>query len=133
MNNEKQPLLNKRPKLLRYKVYIAGKVTGLPYKETFQKFLAIEEMLKMLGQEVVNPMRIVPQGSDWESAMRLCIPALYGCNAFYTLPDWKESRGATIEYFNANAMGFTRINDAMISEIRHRLRAIENHFPKLQD
>lgn len=130
MNNEKTPLLNKRPQPLRYKIYIVGKVSGLPYKETFKKFLDIEEMLKKLGQEVVNPMRIVCRGTDWQSAMRLCIPALYGCNAIYTLPDWIDSRGANVEYFNANVMGFKLINEATIGEIRQRIKLTENNLPQ---
>ena len=106
---------------LRYKVYIAGKVSGLPYAETYQKFLAIEQMLLNLGQTVVNPMKLVPEGCDWHSAMRICIPELYKCTAIYLLPDWHLSDGAKIEYYNANAMSFKLINSAMICEIRSRI------------
>ena len=109
------------PKQLRYKVYIAGKVSDLPYAETYQKFLAIEQMLINLGQTVVNPMKLVPEGCDWHSAMRICIPEMYKCTAIYLLPDWHQSTGANIEYYNANAMGFKLINSAMICEIRQRI------------
>ncbi len=133
MSNNKKPLTSKKLQPMCYKVYIAGKVTGLPYKETFDKFLKAEEMLRKLGLEVVNPMRLVTQGTDWQSAMRICIPALYGCNAIYLLHDWLESRGAKLEYHNADALRLTLINDTTIGEIKGRLDSIKNQFPQFQD
>ncbi|MCW3784900.1 DUF4406 domain-containing protein [Plebeiibacterium sediminum] len=133
MSNTNRLLTSKKLQPMRYKVYIAGKVTGLPYKETFEKFLKVEEMLRRLGHEVVNPMRLVTQGTDWQSAMRICIPALYGCNAIYLLPDWHESKGANLEYHNADAMRFTLVNDLVIGEMKTRIANIEKQFPQFQD
>ena len=45
------------------RVYIAGKVTGLPIGEVYTKFGAAEFWLKQQGYDVVNPLRLC--SSDW--------------------------------------------------------------------
>ncbi len=120
MKNIKQPLLQQRLHTVRYKVYIAGKVTGIPYNDAFDKFQKAELMLTKLGLQVINPMRIVPPGCDWKSAMRLCIASLCQCNAIYLLSDWKESKGACMEYTLADSLCIKLINDAVIEELQYK-------------
>jgi hypothetical protein len=84
------------------KVYIAGKVSGLPIAETTMKFGSAQKKLEAQGYEVVNPLAVVcEQGdgwrTDWQTAMKLCIRALMDCNYIYLLPCWKDSLGARIE------------------------------------
>jgi len=39
----------------------------------------------------------VPKMSSWETAMRRSIEALLNCDEVCLLPDWRDSKGATIE------------------------------------
>lgn len=81
------------------KIYIAGKVTGLPKEEVIEKFAAMQKKIENLGFEAVNPIEIVKDfNTPWNQAMRLCIAALTLCDAIVLLPDWMNSNGAKIEW-----------------------------------
>lgn len=81
------------------KIYIAGKVTGLPQDEVVEKFAAMQKKIENLGFEAVNPIEIVKDfNTPWNQAMRLCIAALTLCDAIVLLPDWMCSNGAKIEW-----------------------------------
>lgn len=80
------------------KIYIAGKVTGLPVAEYTQKFAEAAKEVEALGFIAVNPIEVVNDpNATWEGAMRLCIKALADCDGLYALPCTKNSKGATIE------------------------------------
>lgn len=80
------------------KIYIAGKVSGLPIHEVTMKFGTAQKKLENKGYEVINPLAVVNDwDTDWNTAMRKCIAALTDCDAICLLPDWKESKGARIE------------------------------------
>lgn len=87
------------------KVYIAGKVSGLPVGETFIKFAQAEWWLKAGGHEVVNPLRLCSAGWDWAKCMRVCITELVKCDAICLLKDWGDSPGAVTEYYIASRLG----------------------------
>ncbi|CVK17100.1 protein of unknown function (DUF4406) [Apibacter mensalis] len=87
------------------KVYIAGKVTGLNYREAFTEFKKIEKDLIGQGYEVINPLEIVPSNNSWEDAMKICIRELTSCYAIYLLPNWHQSRGAKLEAHIASELG----------------------------
>ncbi len=82
------------------KIYIAGKVTGLPYGDVKQKFRAAENQLHEQGYQVVNPTELY-QGTDWDGVMNVCLNALADCDAIYMLTDWANSRIATLEHTKA--------------------------------
>ena len=87
------------------KVYIAGKVSGLPVGETFIKFAQAEWWLKAGGHEVVNPLRLCSAGRDWAKCMRVCITELVKCDAICLLKDWGDSPGAVTEHYVASRLG----------------------------
>lgn len=91
-------------------VYIAGKVTGLPYDEVVAKFSKAEAEIKAKGYEVVNPMNLCPKDMDWSECMKICIKALDDCDYIYLLPDWKKSRGARREFDYAMLNGIHTFN-----------------------
>lgn len=92
------------------KIYIAGKVTGLPKDEVIQKFAEAQKQFEAYGYEVVNPIEVVNDWEmEWKEAMKLCIAALMECDAIYLLNDYKESKGALLEKQIAKAMNIKNI------------------------
>ena len=87
------------------KVYIAGKVSGLPTGEVFTKFGQAEFWLRQQGHETVNPLRLCSSTWTWAQCMRVCIPELMKCDAICLLHDWADSRGARWEYHDAQMIG----------------------------
>ncbi len=105
------------------RVYIAGKVTGLDYQQTFDKFARIEQTIRELGHETVNPMRLVGKHiKDWQQAMKICLPEMLTCDAIYLIHDWSDSRGARLEYLMANELGFRLLTDNHLLEMRQQLQ-----------
>ncbi len=87
---------------MKKKIYIAGKITGLPnHKEHFNK---AEEELKKQGHIVVNPS-VVPEGLMYDDYMNICTAMLKACDTIYMLNNWKESTGAKIEHQIADLSG----------------------------
>ncbi len=87
------------------KVYIAGKVSGLPVGETFIKFAQAEWWLKEQGHEAVNPLRLCSSTWPWDRCMRVCLTELVKCDAICLLKDWGDSPGAVTEYYVASRLG----------------------------
>lgn len=91
-------------------VYIAGKVTGLPYKDVYLKFKSRELELKEAGYVVINPCEILAQSTEWNDAMKVCLYMLQFADGISLLHDWQESKGATMEKTHADALGIEIIN-----------------------
>lgn len=82
------------------RVYISGKITGLPFKQCRAKFKATEDNLKAMGYEVINPFEIsakLPKMKHHEY-MHICKPLLDLCDAIIMQSDWQDSEGAKMEY-----------------------------------
>ena len=93
------------------KVYICGKVTGLPYHEVTRKFGEAHLKLLQQGYLPVNPLAVVNDWHmPWEQAMRLCIKALMDCDAVYLLHDWQQSKGAKVEHQICMQVGIAVFN-----------------------
>lgn len=87
------------------KIYICGKVTGLPIHEVSMKFGAAEKMLKEEGFEIINPLNVVNDWHcPWHIAMRKCIEALLSCDGVYALSCSANSKGALLELEVARAL-----------------------------
>jgi hypothetical protein len=79
------------------KIYIAGKMTGLP-DFGFPAFHEAAAKLRAEGHEVVNPAEIQPdQTAKWADCLRDCLAALVKCDAIALMPNWVDSRGARLE------------------------------------
>lgn len=84
---------------MKKKIYIAGKVTGLPQDEVIEKFSEAKQKIEALGFEAINPLEVVGDWqTPWNKAMRMCIAKLTECDAIALIPDWSSSKGAIIEY-----------------------------------
>jgi hypothetical protein len=87
------------------RIYIAGKVTGLPREHVVKKFNAAEKLLSNPNSEVLNPTKLIQPETDWREAMRECIRHLTTCDIIYLLPDYWQSEGAMLEHMIAMKLG----------------------------
>ena len=91
----------------KMRMYISGKITGLPMHEVVNKFSFHATLLMLKGYLPINPME-VSKYSDcktWHDYMEEDIAALLRCDAIYMLKDWGQSKGARVEYQIAKEMG----------------------------
>jgi len=87
---------------MRKKIYVAGKITGLPWEQVVQKFSEAQREIEALGFEVINPIILVNDpDTGWKDAMIICLRALSKCHGVYFLPCTIDSRGAKIEMHHA--------------------------------
>ncbi len=85
-------------------VYLSGPVTGLDRHSVERAFNAVERLLYELGAvDVFNPIKEIPEGTDWVEAMLVCLDAIadktYSTIVF--LPGWRLSNGCRIEAHHA--------------------------------
>ena len=81
------------------RIYISGKISGLPYKEAEQKFEDAEALLSEIGFEVVNPLKNgLATHEEWIKHLCKDIEMLHSCDAIYMMDNWTTSTGASIEY-----------------------------------
>lgn len=93
-------------KEVKKKVYISGKVTGLPINVARKMFSDAEDKINATGKyEAVNPLKDEKEGYEWEYYMRKDIKLLMDCEFIYFLPNWQESRGANLEMIIAWQLG----------------------------
>ncbi len=84
------------------KIYISGKITGLPIGEVIAKFQAAESKIRRFGFEPISPLRNgLPLEAEWADQMGKDVALLLRSEAIYMLPDWQQSEGAMIEYLIA--------------------------------
>lgn len=95
-----------------YKVYISGKISGLPMEEVAVKFEKAERFLAGCGYSVVNPVKLDHSDNpakNWEAYMKTDIKALMDCNYIALLPCWRQSPGALIEFYIAQRLNYAVI------------------------
>ena len=77
------------------KVYIAGKITGdSAYREKFQQ---AQRDLEGEGFIVLNPAGL-PEGMLSSDYMRICFAMMECADVVAFLPDYRQSRGARLEF-----------------------------------
>lgn len=81
------------------RIYVSGKISGLPFDEVRERFADATELLDEIGFESVNPLeKGLPQDAPWEKHMVKDIELLLSCDAIYMMDNWTDSVGAGIEY-----------------------------------
>lgn len=114
------------------KVYIAGKVSGLPWADVTMKFGAAQKALEAKGFEVANPLAIVSEqygklidpgfsflDTPWEVCMKWVLPVMFTCDAVVMLPCWPKSRGGVLERFLSGCVKipvYEGLNDPRLSK-----------------
>jgi hypothetical protein len=101
------------------KIYIAGPMSGVE-DFNFPLFFETEKKLKELGYEVINPahndgetleealaMAGTPDkpNNPWSYYMRRDLPSVLDVDALCVLPNWRGSKGASLEVHVAEALG----------------------------
>lgn len=90
------------------KVYISGKITGLPIEEALTLFQIAEDFVSSGSSHIaINPMKLVPFVDDkaYEQYLIEDIKHLLHCNCIYMLNNWEQSKGARIERAIALELG----------------------------
>ena len=84
------------------KVYIAGKIAGdQRYKV---KFREAAKALEAAGHVVLNPATL-PDGLTGADYMRICMAMVDVSDVAVFLPDYRESRGAMVEWAYCQRIG----------------------------
>lgn len=95
---------------MKKKVFISGKMTGLPEynKEGFAK---AEAMLFNAGFEPVNPWNPedLEHNAPWGECIIRALTLLNGCDGIYQLDGWEDSPGARMEWDFAKRTGIPRL------------------------
>ena len=77
------------------KIYIAGKIVG--DRRYRAKFREAAKVLEAAGHVVLNPATL-PDGLEQADYMRICLAMLDTADLAVFLPDYRESRGAMVEW-----------------------------------
>ena len=90
---------------MKEKIYISGKVTGVHRPEYHRQFSVKEEILKIRGYIVLNPVRLneplAMQGASYEDLMKICFAFIDVADAIYMLDGWEDSPGARRQHERA--------------------------------
>lgn len=88
------------------KVYISGRISGLPYEEVKENFKRAEMCLRAQGYETVSPLDLSPDPSlSWEEHMKKDLAGMLQCDAICMIEGWEVSRGAMLEHYIARQLG----------------------------
>ena len=75
------------------KIYISGKISGLPISEVVAKFREAERKIRKFGQDPINPLNNgLPIETEWADQMGKDIALLLRADAIYMLPEWCNHR-----------------------------------------
>lgn len=78
-------------------IYIAGKISGLPFRRTYVKFFLREIMLFIMGYKPINPMREVPNDWPYQDQIEAGIINASRADCIYLSHNWRNSPGAIKE------------------------------------
>jgi hypothetical protein len=104
------------------RIYISGKITGLPYSEVKERFQKAQDFLEKTGFEVFNPTKNgLTASHKWEQHLLRDIELLFSCDAIYMLNGWTDSTGSRIEHNIASETGKEIIFEAGKGNIADRI------------
>lgn len=95
-------------------IYISGPMTGLPSFNR-EAFVKAEKILQEKGKEAVSPSLAEQddEGMTWEPLrgkysyyLKIALIKMLHCNAIVMLPGWENSKGAKVERYVAEALGY---------------------------
>lgn len=87
------------------KIYISGRITGVPRCEYHRQFSAKAAILKIRGYKIINPVALneplAMQEFSYEDLMKVCYTYVDICDVIYMLEGWENSPGARLEHHRA--------------------------------
>jgi hypothetical protein len=99
------------------KIYISGKITGLPFPEVEAKFQSAEELLEELDLVPVNPLRNgLTKTHSWDEHIIRDVGILLRCDGILMLDNWESSDGAMIERYIAEKKGMDIWHELPVKE-----------------
>jgi hypothetical protein len=104
------------------KVFISGRVTGLPRQEAERNFQRAEDLIYLNMFEPANPLKIVPADASNKHAMKILLPILCDCDAILLLKDHKFSEGSYIEKKTAQYCGLLFFHEEDLTQKRDGYR-----------
>lgn len=95
------------------KLYISGKMSGLPENRVRHRFNEAAEYLRTEGHIPVNPAVMFDNpGLEYEEYMNIDFKMLEQCDGIYMLRGWEDSPGARREIARAIKLGMQVILEA---------------------
>ena len=81
-------------------------IAGLPLHEAKERFFNAAIELDKAGYIPINPFNNgLGELATWNDHMKADLKLMLDCDMVYLLPDWMDSKGATIEKNLAEALG----------------------------
>ena len=118
---------------MKHTMYIAGKISGLPYRRTWLKFYLREQMLRLFGFYPLNPMRLVPNNISYKEQMEICLDIVPNADCIYLSHNWRRSSGVIRELNNYIDTNKTSIH-TLFSVITKQPKIMQLHdSPTLDD
>jgi hypothetical protein len=100
------------------KYYLSGAITHQPdFKDYFAKY---ESELRSKGiTDIFNPAATSwPKDVKWETCLKYDLKTLVDCDCIVLLPNWKKSRGVSLEVYVARELGIRVVKfDDLIKEL----------------
>lgn len=80
-------------------IYISGKITGdSNFREKFNQAKDLI-MQQHPNEDIINPADItLPECCGWQDYMDVCLMLMNKADTIYLLNDWRDSKGACLEY-----------------------------------
>ena len=109
------------------RIYISGKISGLPLDDVKVRFADAKAFLDEIGFEAVNPLeKVLTDDAPWEQHMVKDIELLFSCDAIYMMDNWMDSTGAGIEYDIAMRTGKDIWFESNIVRDNAKVKRIQN-------
>lgn len=87
------------------RIYVSGPMSGVK-DMNFPAFNDAAAKLRALGHEVVNPAELGEHDDwQWSDYLKRDIVELLKCEVILMLPNWADSRGASLEKYVAEKLG----------------------------
>ena len=109
------------------KVYISGKITGLPFLGVQVKFQVAELLMENLGLEAVNPLKNgLSLEDEWKKQLLVGIDNLLLCDIIYMLDNWLDDTRARIEKNIADEKGIPVWFETNVVRVHEDVKRIQN-------